>query len=103
MPSVPQPAAALRDRAERHVFETLPELSAIERRVLALLELAGDDRAVVAAETGLGEDDLRIAAAQARKALRRSRAPLASGARCERAELLASDRLDGVVLEREQR
>jgi hypothetical protein len=95
MPSAPQPASALRDRAERHVFAVLPQLPAIERRVLALLELAGEDRSAVAHDTGLEDVALRLAAQRARKALRRTRAPLPAGARCERAELLASDRSDG--------
>src|SRR4051812_33489846 len=94
MPSARQPAAALADRAERHVFETLADLPAVDRRVLALLELAGADRAAAARETGLDDEAVRLAAARARKALRRSLAPLAGGARCERAEVLVSDRLD---------
>lgn len=94
MPSAGQPASALRDRAERHVFTALPELPAVERRVLALLDLAGADRAAAATETGLEDTALRFAAKRARKALRREAAPLSAGARCERAELLLSDRLD---------
>ncbi|MDX6663946.1 MAG: hypothetical protein QOG68_152, partial [Solirubrobacteraceae bacterium] len=94
MPTVRQPAHALRDRAERHVFEHLPDLPAVERRVLALLELAGADRAETARETGLDPAALSVAAATARKALRRARGPLAAGARCERAEHLLSDRHD---------
>src|SRR5438067_2102730 len=42
MPSAPEPVPALRDRAERHVFAALPELPAVERRLLALLEPAGE-------------------------------------------------------------
>jgi hypothetical protein len=94
MPPLPQPAAALRDRAERHVFALLPELSGVQRRALALLELAGADREVAARDTGLDPEALGIAAAGARRALRRTRAPLAGGGRCERAEILVSDRLD---------
>src|SRR4051794_37220625 len=97
MPNAAQPAAALRDRAERHVFAALAELPAIERRVLALLELAAAGRAAAARDTGLDEHGVREAAARARKALRRARAPLASGGRCEHAELLLSDRLDGAL------
>ena len=97
MPDAAQPAAALRDRAERHVFAALGDLPAMERRVLALLELAGADRAAAGRDTGLDDRGVREAAARARKALRRARAPLASGGRCERAELLLSDRLDGVI------
>jgi hypothetical protein len=94
MPSARQPAAALADRAERHVFERLGDLPAIERRVLALLELAGAGVAAAAADLGIEEEAVRAAATRARKALRRSRAPLAGGARCERAEGLHSHRLD---------
>ncbi len=96
MESARQPAAALRDRAERHVFAAVPDLPAHERRVLAMLELAGDDRAGVAADTGLGEQAVGATAARARKALRRARRPLAAGGRCEHAERLLSDRLDGL-------
>src|SRR3954470_9546752 len=103
MPNAAQPAAALRDRAERHVFAALAELPAIERRVLALLELTDADRAATARDTGLGEDAVREAAARARKALRRTRAPLAAGGRCQHAELLLSDRLDGALDWREGR
>jgi hypothetical protein len=102
MPPAGQPISALRDRAERHVFELLPDLAAVERRVLALLELADADRAAAAAETGLDETALRFAAKRARKALRRTGAPLSAGARCERAELMVSDRLDA-PLRREDR
>src|SRR3954468_1759506 len=97
MPNAAQPAAALRDRAERHVFAALAELPAIERRVLALLELADADRAATARDTGLDEQGVRDAAARARKALRRARAPLSAGGRCEHAELLLSDRIDGTI------
>jgi hypothetical protein len=101
METARQPATALRDRAERHVFATLPELGAAERRVLALLELAGADRAAAARDTGLDAGALREAAARGRKALRRTRAPLAAAGRCERAEMLLSDRLDGGLDDRE--
>src|SRR4051794_950093 len=97
MPNAALPATALRDRAERHVFATLAELPALERRVLALLELTGADRAAAARDTGLDEQGVRQAAARARKALRRARAPLAAGGRCEHAELLLSDRIDGLL------
>jgi hypothetical protein len=99
MPSARQPAAALADRAERHVFSLLGDLDAIDRRALALIELAGADRAAAARELGT---DVAEPLARARKALRRTKAPLASGARCERAERLLSDRLDA-PLDREPR
>lgn len=103
MPSASQPAPALRDRAERHVFALLPELGAVERRVLALLELTEAGRAAAAADTGLDETALRFAAKRARKALRRGSAPLSAGARCERAELLLSDRLDAPLARQERK
>lgn len=103
MPSARQPAPALRDRAERHVFAALPELPAIERRVLALLELAGAERAAAGAEVGLEDEPLRLAAQRARKTLRRTLAPLAAGGRCERAELLHSDRLDAPLSRADRR
>src|SRR3954447_23243813 len=97
MPNAAQPATALRDRAERHVFAALAELPAIERRVLALLELADADRAATARDTGLDEQGARHAAARARRALRRARGRLAAGGRCQHAELLLSDRIDGTI------
>src|SRR3954451_10835394 len=96
MPDAAHPAA-LRDRAERHVFTALGDLPAVERRVLALLELADAGRTAAARDTGLDEEGVRGAAARARKALRRARAPLAAGGRCQHAELLLSDRIDGVL------
>src|SRR3954454_8172304 len=103
MPDAAQPAAALRDRAERHVFTALGDLPAVERRVLALLELADAGRTAAARDTGLDEQGVRDAAARARKALRRARAPLAAGGRCQHAELLLSDRIDGAIDWREGR
>lgn len=102
MPSVRQPATAHRDRAERHVFGLLGDLPAVERRVLALLDLADVDRAGAARDTGLDEEALSAAAARGRRALRRTRRPLVSGARCDRAEVLLSDRLD-IGLDRQAR
>ena len=103
MEHAPLSAAALRDRAERHVFAELPELDAVDRRVLALLELAQGDRELAARETGLDDEAVRHAAARARKALRRTRAPLAAGGRCEHAELLLSDAIDGALHWRDRR
>src|SRR3954453_23981687 len=88
MPNAPRPVATPRDRAERHVFERVPELGAVERRVLALLELCEFDLPAVAGDVGLAGAELELAVARGRKALRRTVGPLASGARCERAELL---------------
>src|SRR4051794_4136237 len=88
MPTARRPAATPRDRAERHVFERVPELGAVERRVLALLELCELDRDAVARDVGIEEAELGLVIAHGRKALRRTVGSLASGARCERAEVL---------------
>jgi hypothetical protein len=93
----PARQAAPRDRAERHVFETVPELDAPARRALALAELSGVPRAGIASEIGLAGEELSATLASARKALRRTRAQLGSGGRCERAERALSDRLDEVL------
>lgn len=103
MPSSRQPAAALADRAERHVFERLGDLPAVERRALALVELAGVEVAAAAAQLGSEEEAVRSALAAGRKALRRTLTPLASGARCERAERSLSDRIDTALDWRERR
>src|SRR5204862_1488826 len=91
----PARSAAARDRAERVVFDALPELDAVPRRALALAVLAEVPRAGIASEIGLAGTELSAALARARKALRRTRAELGSGGRCERAERALSDRLDG--------
>jgi hypothetical protein len=85
-PAVPvEPAAAV-----RHVAARLPDLDPEAVRALALVELAGRPR------SGL-EGDAGEALARARKALRRSIAPLPGSGWCERAERLVSDRLDGAL------
>src|SRR3954447_17729644 len=73
MPSARNPASAPRDGAERHVFGVLPELPAVERRVLALVELCASPLAAAASDLGLDEEAAAAALASARKALRRSR------------------------------
>jgi hypothetical protein len=99
----PARSAAARDRAERHVYEAVPDLGAVQRRALALAALAEVPRAGVASEIGLSGAELSAALADARKALRRTRTQLASGGRCERAERALSDRLDGVLAPMEER
>jgi hypothetical protein len=95
--------AAARDRAERHVFDALPELDAVPRRALALATLADVSRAGIASEIGLAGPELSSALTGARKALRRTRAELGSGGRCERAERALSDRLDGALSSADER
>src|SRR5439155_10619687 len=99
----PARSAAARDRAERVVFDALPELDAVPRRALALAVLAEVPRAGIASEIGLAGTELSAALARARKALRRTRAELGSGGRCERAERALSDRLDGALAPLEER
>ena len=90
------------DGAEQHVFAALPDLDAIPRRGLALT-LAGVPRAGIASELGLAGAELSAALATARKSLRRTRAELPSGGRCERAERALSDRLDGATSAMDER
>jgi Putative zinc-finger len=84
------------DRAEQHVFAALPELDAVPRRGLALT-LAGVPRAGIASELGLAGTELSAVLATARKSLRRTRVELPSAGRCERAERVLSERLDGAA------
>ncbi|MEX2194579.1 MAG: zf-HC2 domain-containing protein [Thermoleophilaceae bacterium] len=85
------------EQAARHVEGALPELDEGARRALALVEVAGRPRDVVAAELSLGADALADALHRGRKALRRSVFPLSSTGWCERAERLLSDHLDGAL------
>jgi putative zinc finger protein len=92
-PSGPvDPGAAL-----AHVEGTLPGLDDAARQALALVDLVGRTRPEVCAEIGTREADLAEALARARKALRRSAAPLPGSGWCERAERLLSDELDGAL------
>src|SRR5262245_37806539 len=90
------------DRAEQHVFAALPDLDAVPRRGLALT-LAGVPRAGIASELGLAGAELSAVLASARKSLRRTRAELPSAGRCERAERMLSDRLDGATSAMDER
>jgi hypothetical protein len=94
------PATA--DRTERATFAALPDLGAVPRRGLALA-LAGMPRTGIASELGLGGAELSAELAAGRKALRRTRAGLPSGGRCERAERALSDRLDGASAAMDER
>ena len=92
------PAAAIRE-----VVAALPALAPVEARALALVALADRPRPQVAAVLGIEEQELGELLAAARKELRQTITPLAGSGWCERAEGLISDRLDGVVLERDAR
>ena len=92
------PAAAIRE-----VVAALPALAPVEARALALVALGDRPRPQVAGVLGIEEPDLGALLAAARKELRQTITPLAGSGWCERAEGLISDRLDGVVLERDAR
>jgi hypothetical protein len=92
------PAAAVRE-----VVAALPELAPVEARALALVALADRPRPQVAGVLGIEERELGALLAAARKELRQTITPLGGSGWCERAEGLISDRLDGVVLERDAR
>jgi hypothetical protein len=92
------PAAAVRE-----VVAALPALAPVEARALALVALADRPRPQVASVLGIGEQELGALLAGARKELRQTITPLGGSGWCERAEGLISDRLDGVLLERDAR
>jgi hypothetical protein len=89
-PVDPQQAVAAVER-------TLPGLDGRTATALALVTLAGRNRAEATARLDMDEQELAAALAAGRKALRRTVAPLAASGWCERAELLISDRLDGAI------
>jgi hypothetical protein len=89
-PVDPQQAVAAVER-------TLPGLDERTATALALVTLAGRNRAEATARLDMDEQELAAALAAGRKALRRTVAPLAASGWCERAELLISDRLDGAI------
>jgi hypothetical protein len=88
------PARALREVAGR-----LPAISPLAGRALALVVLAEQPRAEVAASLGVSEPELGRLLAEARKELRQTLLPLGGSGWCERAEGLISDRLDGELAE----
>jgi putative zinc finger protein len=85
------------DEALRHVAAALPSLDDAAASALSLVALAGRARPEVAEATGLSEEDLGMALARGRKALRRSMFALPGSGWCERAERLISDRLDDAL------
>lgn len=92
------PAAAIRE-----VLGALPALPPLEARALALVALADRPRRQVAGVLGTEEQELGTLLAAARKELRQTITPLSGSGWCERAERLISDRLDGVMVERDGR
>jgi predicted DNA-binding protein (UPF0251 family) len=80
-----------------HVAEQMPELAERERHALALVDLVGRSRTAAALELGVDRVVLATSLAAARKQLRRTLEQLPAGGWCQRAELLISDRVDGVL------
>ena len=83
------------------VASALPSLSEREQVALALVALAAKPRPQVALRLGTDEPALSECLARARKELRRTLAPLPGSGWCERSERLISDRIDGVLTERD--
>jgi len=88
--------------AARRVAALLPAAAERDGLALALVALAGHPREAVARRLGMGGEELAAALARARKELRRTVAPLPGSGWCERAERLVSDRLDGVLADRDE-
>ena len=70
--------------AVRHVAAELPALDALAAAALALVDLAGQNRASVASERELSPEELGLALARARTALRRAMHPLPGSGWCAR-------------------
>jgi trimeric autotransporter adhesin len=81
----------------------LPTLPPPAARALALVVLAERPRSEVAATLEVSEPELAELLASARKELRQTIVVLGGSGWCERAEGLISDRLDGVLAERNVR
>jgi hypothetical protein len=80
----------------------LPGLAERERTALALVALADIARPAVAQRLRIGEAELSVSLARARKELRKTVAALPGSGWCERAEGLISDRIDGVLADRDE-
>jgi hypothetical protein len=92
------PATALRE-----VEGWLPTLPPAPARALALVVLAEQPRATVAEALEVSERELGELLAEARKELRQTLVVLGGSGWCERGERLISDRLDGVLADRDVR
>ena len=92
-----------RATAVRELSAWLPELPASAVQALALVALGERPRPEVAATLGVSEPELGELLAAARKELRQTIVVLGGSGWCERAEGLISDRLDGVLAERNVR
>jgi Putative zinc-finger len=84
------------------VAGAVPGLNERDRTALALVSLAGTARPAVAQRLGIGEEELADSLSHARKQLRRTLAALPGSGWCERAERMISDRIDGVLAERDE-
>lgn len=83
--------------ARAAVDAALPGLDARAGEALALIALSGRTRAEAGARMDLPAAELAVCLARARKALRRSVAPMRATGWCERAEVLISDRIDDAL------
>jgi anti-sigma factor RsiW len=79
------------------VTAALPALDPPAATALALVALAGLDRAAASARLEMSPEELAGALAVARKQLRREAYPLPGSGWCERAERMISDRLDDAL------
>jgi Putative zinc-finger len=84
------------------VAVAVPGLNERDRTALALVSLAGTARPAVAQRLGIGEEELADSLSHARKQLRRTLAALPGSGWCERAERMISDRIDGVLADRDE-
>ena len=98
-----RPAGPVSDAAAvALVAAALPALGERDRTALALVALAGTARPAVAMRLGIAEEELADSLARARKELRRTLATLPGSGWCERSERQISDRIDGVLAERDE-
>ena len=93
-----EPATAVRE-----LSAWLPELPPPAVRALGLVVLAERPRPEVARTLGVSEGELAELLAVARKELRQTIVVLGGSGWCERAEGLISDRLDGILADRDVR
>jgi Putative zinc-finger len=89
--------------AVRELGAWLPTLPPLAAEALALVVLSERPRAEVAGSLGVSEEELAKLLATARKELRQTVITLGGSGWCERAEGLISDRLDGILADRDTR
>src|SRR5215218_360054 len=97
LPSRPVPDAA----AVALLAAALPDVEERDRIALALVAIAGLTRPQAVMRLAIDAGELAESLARARKGLRRTVVQLTGSGWCERSERLISDRLDGVLAERD--